>query len=85
MSAVVDVALPVFAIMLAGFLAGRSRILGEASSEALNAFVYWFALPPVLFLSLATVPLADVFNWPFIWTFMIGMAAVALFKSRYSV
>jgi len=78
MSAVVDVALPVFAIMLAGFLAGRSRILGEASSEALNAFVYWFALPPVLFLSLATVPLADVFNWPFIWTFMIGMAAVAL-------
>ena len=27
---------------------------------------------------MATVPLADVFNWPFIWTFMIGMAAVAL-------
>ena len=78
MSAVVDVALPVFAIMLAGFLAGRFRILGETSSEALNAFVYWFALPPVLFLSMATVPLADVFNWPYIWTFMIGMAAVAL-------
>ncbi len=77
MSAVVDVALPVFAIMLAGFLAGRFRILGETSSEALNAFVYWFALPPVLFLSMATVPLSDVFNWPFIWTFSIGMVAVA--------
>ena len=48
MSAVVDVALPVFAIMLAGYLAGRFRILGDTSSEALNAFVYWFALPPVL-------------------------------------
>lgn len=78
MSAVVDVALPVFAIMFAGFLAGRFRILGETSSEALNAFVYWFALPPVLFLSMATVPLGDVFNWPFIWTFILGMAAVAL-------
>ena len=77
MSAVVDVALPVFAIMLAGFLAGRFRILGEASSEALNAFVYWFALPPILFLSMATVPLSDVFNWPFIWTFSLGMVAVA--------
>ena len=63
--------------MLAGFLAGRFRILGEASSEALNAFVYWFALPPILFLSTATVPLSDVFNWPFIWTFSIGMLAVA--------
>jgi malonate transporter len=78
MSAVVDVAVPVFAIMLAGFLAGRFRILGGASPEALNAFVYWFALPPVLFLSMASVPLSDVFNWPFIWTFVLGMAAVAL-------
>lgn len=78
MSSVVDVALPVFAIMFAGFLAGRFRILGETSSEALNAFVYWFAMPPLLFLSMATVPLADVFNWPFIWTLILGMAAVAL-------
>lgn len=78
MSAVVDVALPVFAIMLAGFLAGRFRILGETSSEALNNFVYWFALPPVLFLSMATAPLDVVLNWPFIWTLILGMAAVAL-------
>lgn len=78
MTAVVDVALPVFAIMLAGYLAGRFRILGASSSEALNTFVYWYALPPVLFLSMATVPLSDVFNWPFIWTFVLGMAAVAL-------
>jgi predicted permease len=52
--------------------------LGPESSEPLNAFVYWFALPPVLFLSMANVPLAEAFNWPFIWTFVLGMAAVAL-------
>lgn len=78
MSAVVNVALPVFAIMLAGYLSGRFRILGESSSEALNAFVYWFALPPVLFLGMATVPLERAFDWPFIWTFMLGMAVVAI-------
>jgi predicted permease len=78
MSAIVNVALPVFAIMLVGYLAGRFGILGPESSEPLNAFVYWFALPPVLFLSMATVPLAEAFNWPFIWTFVLGMAAVAL-------
>lgn len=64
--------------MLAGYVAGRLRLLGEASSEALNTFVYWFALPPVMFLSIATVPLSSVFNWPFIWTLLAGMAAVAV-------
>jgi malonate transporter len=78
MSAVVNVALPVFAIMFAGFLAGRFRILGESSSESLNSFVYWFALPPVLFLSMATVPRTDIFNWPFIWTYILGMVVIAL-------
>ena len=78
MSAVINVAIPVFAIMLAGYLAGRFRILGESSSEALNAFVYWFALPPVLFLSMASVPVGEIFNWPFIWTLLGGMAIVAV-------
>jgi malonate transporter len=78
MSAVVNVAVPVFAIMLAGYLSGRFRILGESSSEALNAFVYWFALPPIMFLSIATVPLSSVFNWPFIWAYALGMVLVAV-------
>ncbi|MBT4772164.1 MAG: AEC family transporter [Rhodospirillaceae bacterium] len=78
MSAVINVAVPVFAIMLAGYLAGRFRILGESSSEALNAFVYWFALPPVLFLSMASVSVSEIFNWPFIWTLLSGMALVAI-------
>ena len=78
MSVVINVAIPVFAIMLAGYLSGRFRILGEASTEALNAFVYWFALPPVLFLSMASVPVEEIFDWPFIWTLVTGMALVAI-------
>lgn len=78
MQAIINVALPVFAIMLAGYLAGRFRLLGEEGSSTLNTFVYWFAMPPVLFLSMAQVPLDEIFNWPFIWTFALGMAATAL-------
>jgi malonate transporter len=78
MQIVVNVAIPVFAIMLAGFLAGRFRLLGDDASAALNTFVYWFALPPVLFLSMARVPFGQIFNWPFLWTYIIGMAATAL-------
>jgi predicted permease len=74
MRAIFDVILPVFGIILAGWFAGRIKLLGPDSSEALNKFCYWFALPPVLFLGPARVPLDQVFNLPFIATFMGGVA-----------
>ena len=37
MAPILNVVLPVFAIMMAGYLAGRFRLLGVASSEALKA------------------------------------------------
>ncbi|HEX6979307.1 MAG TPA: AEC family transporter [Alphaproteobacteria bacterium] len=76
MQAVIDVVLPVFGIIFAGFLAGRFRILGTESSEALNRFVYFFALPAVLALGMARVPAGQVFNLPFIAAFMGGVIAV---------
>lgn len=69
MEAVVNVVLPVFAIMASGYGAGRLRILGNSASEALNGFIYWFALPALLFHAMARVPVADVFHLPFIAAF----------------
>lgn len=75
MQVIVDVALPVFAIIIAGFAGGRT-VLGQEASAALSAFVYWFALPAVLFLSLARQPLAQIFNGPFIGAFLGSMLMV---------
>ncbi|MGQ0664436.1 MAG: AEC family transporter [Pseudomonadota bacterium] len=55
----VDVVLPVFGLILAGSLAGRFAILGAEGSEALNRFVYFFALPALLFLGMARVPVGQ--------------------------
>ena len=76
MSVVINVALPVFAIILAGVLSGKAKLLGPASSEALNKFVYWMALPPVLFLGTAKRSLPEIFNGPFIGAFLGSMLAV---------
>lgn len=76
MSIVLNVALPVFAIILAGVLSGKAGLLGPASSEALNKFVYWMALPPVLFLGTARRSLPEIFNGPFIGAFLGAMLAV---------
>ncbi|MGE0724356.1 MAG: AEC family transporter [Alphaproteobacteria bacterium] len=87
MNAVVDVVLPVFGVMLAGYVAGRTRVLRAAASEALNGFVFWFGLPALLFAAMARVPVGEVFHLPFLAafggafaiTFVLAMAVGLLF------
>lgn len=76
--AVLDVVLPVFGIILAGYLCGRFGVLGQASSEALNRFVYFVALPALFFVSMARVPIGEVFNLPFLAAYGGGVLGVAL-------
>jgi predicted permease len=71
----IDVILPVFGLILLGWTAGRARVLGSESSEALNRFVYYFALPALLFLGMARVPLAHALQLPF---FACVLGAIAL-------
>ncbi len=86
MTAIINVVLPVFAIMMAGYLAGRFRVLGDASSEALNRFVYYGALPALFVVSLSEVGSGDALNWLFVLAFggslfvtFILSIAIALF------
>ena len=78
MQAIFDVVLPVFAIMFAGYLSGRTKLLGEASGQVLNRFVYFIALPALFFVSLARVELSEVFDWPFLTAFGGGLIATFL-------
>ena len=78
MQAVVNVVIPVFAIVLAGYLCGRFKLLGPGGSEALNGFTYYAALPALFFGSLAKVELAQIFNWSYLGAYLLGMAVVAV-------
>ncbi len=80
---IVDVVLPIFAIILAGYLVGRRGLLGEASSEALNAFVYYVALPVLLFHAMARVKPETIFNLPFLAAYLGG--GIAAFALAYAV
>jgi predicted permease len=87
MHAFVNVALPVFGIILAGYLAGRAGILGGESSKALNGFVYYVALPALIFVSMARVPVGAVFDWSFIGAFFGAQVltfAVAVAVARFA-
>jgi malonate transporter len=88
---ILDTALPFFALIFCGYGAGRFRLLSEASVAGVNAFVFYFALPVFIFNLLATSPLADVVNAPFMAAYLgtglvvFAVAAVLgrlLFKVR---
>ena len=49
MNAVLTVALPVFAVIAAGLLAGRLKLAAAEDSAALNRFVFRFGFPAALF------------------------------------
>ena len=77
MDAIFSVVLPVFALIAAGYLAGRRNLLGEGAADALNSFVYYFSLPALFFNALAQTPLGDVFRVPFALSFLGGAVVCA--------
>jgi hypothetical protein len=86
MNAVVTVGLPIFGLIFCGMAAGRFKVLGPASSDALNRFVYWFALPAMLFIGVQKVPLGELVDPTFVApylggvvvTFALGFASASL-------
>ncbi len=57
-----NVTLPFFALVLAGYLAARARLLPAQAVPALNTFVLYFALPCLLFRFSARTPAHEIFN-----------------------
>jgi len=78
MEAIINVVLPVFAIIASGWFCGRMGLLGDGASQALNGFTYFAALPALFFGAMATVPLRDTFNLPFIADYLGATVALGL-------
>ena len=54
MGSLIEVVLPVFALIGLGRFAAWRRLLPERAGDALTAFIFLFALPPLLFRSVAS-------------------------------
>ena len=74
MIVIIEVILPIFAVMLAGYVAARTRLFKRHASEALSQFVYYAAGPALGFISLYRTPVEDFFNMSFLGALGGGMA-----------
>jgi malonate transporter and related proteins len=69
--------LPVFLLVIAGFLAVRHGLFPESAVSALGSFVVRIALPVLLFHSLSQKPLAELFSGRYLAAY--GAGSVLMF------
>ena len=70
------VTFPFFALVLAGFIAARRRLLPLEAIPGLNTFVLYFALPALLFRALSQRDLGEVLNGSFLVAYAAGSLAL---------
>ncbi|WP_337268686.1 AEC family transporter [Oryzifoliimicrobium ureilyticus] len=66
------IVLPIFAIILAGWLAGKTGALGPAATREVNRLVVYLALPALLFDIMANAKTAEIWQPGFILAFTGG-------------
>lgn len=78
MGAILDLTLPFFALIGCGWAAAKLRVFPAEGLGGLNAFVWYFALPCLIFRALALRPMAEILDLPFIAAWALGGWAVYL-------
>ena len=82
---VLGAVIPVFGLVACGYLAGRFGLVTQASSSALNQFVYAFALPAMLFIAVYRGSLDEILSGYFLLAVIaatVGTALVGFFLSH---
>lgn len=76
MQEILSVTVPFFALVLAGWLAARARVLPLEAIPGLNAFVLYFALPCMLLRFGARLPVAELFDPVVLGLYLVCAAVV---------
>ncbi len=76
MEKVFVITLPFFALIGCGYLAGWKKIVPEAGIAGINTFVFYFALPSLLFRTMATRPLGEILDLTFMGAYATATLAV---------
>ena len=82
----IDVVLPVFLVLGAGYAATRFGFFGATAVDALMAFTLKFAIPCLLFQATSRLDIAQSFDWRLLLSFYAGAAisfALGILGARF--
>jgi malonate transporter and related proteins len=74
MNAVLNAALPIFALILTGYLCGRFGVFSKSGADSLNRFAIYLALPALMFLAMSKITPDQVSQIGFALAFAGGIA-----------
>lgn len=75
MQALIDVILPVFLVLGAGYLAAWRQMMSEAAIDGLMKFAQQFAVPALLFSAISTLDLGAHFSPALLFSYYAGVTA----------
>ena len=78
MEIVLDIVMPVLGLVLLGFGAARFRMFDADAIRGLSLFVFNFAVPVLMFRTIATIELPPSINWGFLLSYYLAAAAIFL-------
>ncbi|MHA1524894.1 MAG: AEC family transporter [Alphaproteobacteria bacterium] len=76
MDQIIDIVLPVFGLLAVGYLAARLGLLSDAVAEGLTKYVFYVAIPLLIFRSIVNAPAPQTSPWGLLLAYFTG-AAVA--------
>ena len=86
MNAVLNAALPIFALIFTGYLCGRFGVFAPAATDSLNRFAIYLALPALMFLAMSKITPEQAGQIGFSLAFAGGIAvtfALGFWLSRW--
>ncbi len=72
MSIILEIILPVFGLVVLGFAAARLNWFDESAIRGLSLFAFNFAIPVMLFRTLARTVLPETIEWGFLLSYYLG-------------
>lgn len=76
MTTALDIVLPMFALMLCGYLAARFRLFSGEAVKGLSTFVFFFAIPALLFRGISRETAADPGQFAIVYAYFSGCLLV---------
>ncbi|MEQ8745943.1 AEC family transporter [Pyruvatibacter sp.] len=77
--------LPVFGVVVVGYVAARMGWFSHSATQGLDTFVFTFAIPALLFRALANTDLPDVLPWGLWGSYYGGILIVWAIGSAFAV
>jgi len=72
---VLEIVLPIFAIVLVGFIAAKAEILDERANNGLFRYVLYMAIPCLLFEKMSSIDLPHGIPWTLLCGYYVGTLA----------